>query len=277
MTRKIHDFTPEQLKNLSAIVWLYRGQVDRFVALVAEHVERMVEETEASVVAVQIFAKTFAEVTSKYVNGELKPELNESLESLKSIDAKFDQDTRKFKTKANEISNAWRSLSRDNDALKMFTESAEPVMDVVTDLIRRSDQIYELMSRIADAERDNVRESPLKVLDEARNQLIEQLKSTQYFWRQARWLQERFPNAEFRNVEGLVKLVSYEDLNANDCSLTPGRYVGVAPEEEDEDFDFEQVLREIHGEIEALDEEAKELANTIKKNLKELGICVGLK
>lgn len=33
---------------------------------------------------------------------------------------------------------------------------------------------------------------------------------------------------------------------ANDWSLTPGHYVGVAPEEEDENFDFEETLREIH-------------------------------
>ena len=39
---------------------------------------------------------------------------------------------------------------------------------------------------------------------------------------------------------------------ANDWSLTPGRYVGVAPEEEDEDFDFEEALRDIHVELEDL-------------------------
>src|ERR1700737_317112 len=37
VTRKIYDFSPEQLKNLTSIVWLYRGQRDRFVALVADH------------------------------------------------------------------------------------------------------------------------------------------------------------------------------------------------------------------------------------------------
>ena len=37
VTRKIYDFTPEQLANLTAIVWLYRGQTDRFLALVQQH------------------------------------------------------------------------------------------------------------------------------------------------------------------------------------------------------------------------------------------------
>jgi type I restriction enzyme M protein len=31
------------------------------------------------------------------------------------------------------------------------------------------------------------------------------------------------------------------ELKANDSSLTPGRYVGVVPEVEDEDFDFEEL------------------------------------
>ena len=61
-------------------------------------------------------------------------------------------------------------------------------------------------------------------------------------------------------------------IEANDWSLTPGRYVGVAPEEEDEDFDFEEALRDIHVELEDLNAEAVELAATIKKNFEELGI-----
>ena len=59
-------------------------------------------------------------------------------------------------------------------------------------------------------------------------------------------------------------------VEENDWSLTPGRYVGVAPEEEDEDFDFEEALRDIHIEIDGLNAEAVELAVTIKKNFEEL-------
>jgi len=72
-------------------------------------------------------------------------------------------------------------------------------------------------------------------------------------------------------VEGLVKIVDFAELEANDWALTPGRYVGVAPEEEDEDFDFEEVLRDIHLELEGLNDEAVALARTIKANFEELG------
>ena len=69
--------------------------------------------------------------------------------------------------------------------------------------------------------------------------------------------------AELRDVEGLVKLVGPKELEDNDWSLTPGRYVGVAPEVEDQDFDFEATLREIHRELRGLNEKAAELAKTI--------------
>ncbi len=60
------------------------------------------------------------------------------------------------------------------------------------------------------------------------------------------------PDAELCDVQGLVKLVDQEEIEANDWSLTPGRYVGVAPEEEDEDFDFEEAMRDIHIETDGL-------------------------
>ena len=85
-------------------------------------------------------------------------------------------------------------------------------------------------------------------------------------------LTERFPDAGLRDVEGLVKLVTRAEIEANDWSLTPGRYVGVAPEEEDADFDFEETLRDIHLELEELNAGAASLAGTISKNFKELGI-----
>jgi len=67
-----------------------------------------------------------------------------------------------------------------------------------------------------------------------------------------------------------VKRVDRATIAAHDWSLTPGRYVGVAPEEADEDFDFEEALRAIHIDLNGLNEEATELAARIAKNFEEL-------
>ena len=109
-------------------------------------------------------------------------------------------------------------------------------------------------------------------LENARAPAVEALRQTRYFVRQADWLQERFPEAKLRDVEGLVKLVDRSEIESHDWSLTPGRYVGVAPEEEDEDFDFEEALRSIHIDLKGLNEEAVELAARIARNFEELGV-----
>jgi type I restriction enzyme M protein len=112
----------------------------------------------------------------------------------------------------------------------------------------------------------------VKQLDEERKAAVEQLKQAAYFHRQVVWLQERFPKAELQDVLGLVKLVDRSAINeSTDWSLMPGRYVGVAPPEPDDDFDFEQTIRDIHVELADLNKEAKELARKIQENFEELG------
>jgi type I restriction enzyme M protein len=39
VTRKIYDFSSEQLQNLTAIIWLYGGKTDRFLALVEQYLQ----------------------------------------------------------------------------------------------------------------------------------------------------------------------------------------------------------------------------------------------
>ena len=272
VTRKIYDFTPEQQQNLSAIVWLYRGQSERFAALVAQHLGHMVDAASPSIDSLNALAKTFAETTAKYASGELHDDLAETIEELKQAKAAFDENVNGFKAKAKEISNIWKSSSRDNEALEAFAERAEPLANTSRNLIRQADNLYKLLLRFVEATKKRRHGNPLKVLDKARKEAVEHLKLPPYFWQQARWLQERFPEAELRDVEGLVKLVGHEELEANDWSLTPGRYVGVTPEEEDEDFDFEETIREIHVELQGLNEKAIELAAKIDRSLEELGL-----
>ena len=109
-----------------------------------------------------------------------------------------------------------------------------------------------------------------RAFQDARACAVEALRSVRYYVRQADWLQERFPDGELRDVEGLVKLVDRTEIEANDWSLTPGRYVGVAPEEEDDDFDYEEALRSIQMDLGALNEEASELAARITRNFESL-------
>ena len=70
-------------------------------------------------------------------------------------------------------------------------------------------------------------------------------------------------------MEGLVKVVSSAEIAANDWSLTPGRYVGVAPGTDDGE-DFQERMAELHEELETLNAQSIKLAKKIKSNFEEL-------
>jgi type I restriction enzyme M protein len=146
--------------------------------------------------------------------------------------------------------------------IDLAAKLARRVIDIsVQDLASRESDIW------ANADVSRAR----KELDETRAKAVEALRQARYFVKQADWLQDRFPDAVLRDIEGLVKLVDRAAITANHWSLTPGRFVGVAAEEQDEDFDFEETLRAIHIDLKGLNEEAMELAAHIAQNFEELG------
>jgi type I restriction enzyme M protein len=87
-----------------------------------------------------------------------------------------------------------------------------------------------------------------------------------YLTRHLEWLLHRFPKGRYVDVSGLCKVVTRAEIAAADWSLTPGRYVGVAPAEVDDEFDFEQTMRDLHTELADLDTEAAALAKKVQKN-----------
>ncbi|MCW5601375.1 class I SAM-dependent DNA methyltransferase [Nitrosomonas sp.] len=76
------------------------------------------------------------------------------------------------------------------------------------------------------------------------------------------WLKEHFPNGKYEDVEGFCKIVDVAEVEENDWSLTPGRYVGYSIEI-DEDFDYARRLGEIHSELASLNAEATTLMQQI--------------
>lgn len=259
ITRKIYDFSPEQLANLTAIFWLYRGRTDDFLGLVESYLSRTLEEALA---CEDTFTAAFAaqDTVLKHLSDT---ELTGLFTTLKTDGAAFID-------KAKNLNTAWNGAPKDNNGLIDFAEKLEPLAETARDLIKQLDQLYKLTERAAEDNREAKR--GIKALDETRKEAVEQLKAVRTIFKQANWLQERFPEAKLRNVEGLVKLVDIAEIKDNDWSLTPGRYVGVAPEEEDEDFDFEESLRDIHIELSGLNEEAQTLAARIQKNFEDLGV-----
>jgi type I restriction enzyme M protein len=82
-------------------------------------------------------------------------------------------------------------------------------------------------------------------------------------------LKQHFPKLKYHDIPGLCKTVKLKEIEEQDWSLNPGRYVGVA-EKEDDGIDFAKRLKELNTELEQLNIEAEELQKTIKKNVSKL-------
>ncbi|MEX2492882.1 MAG: N-6 DNA methylase [Nitrospirales bacterium] len=298
VTRKIYDFSPEQQLNLQAIVWLYRDETDRYLQLLSQYLGKVADEAQACFEVEDDLGQTFQPLPDfrKALNAlrnTLAPFLNSQpktgpqagvLQELEKETGLFEQDIDQFCKSAQQTGKQWDAAPDTNAALLKLTNEFEAIAETSRDLIKQTDLIYKLATRLIDTceQECHAKESDAwvsrditrsrKTADEARGLAVEQLKLVRYFWKQAHWLTERFPEAKLRDVEGLVKLVDIKEIEGNDWSLTPGRYVGVAPEEVDENFDFEETLREIHVELEDLNAEAVTLAATIKRNFEELGV-----
>ena len=298
VTRKIYDFSAEQEQNLLAIVWLYRGETERYLDLVSGYCRHMLDEGAGCFNAKDENGESIRPLpdfaAALYaLNNTLQPFLDtladgaahdEAHKELAEALLAFHTDVEAFQEALAEQESSWKQQRSTNGDLKQAVDRLASLAETSRNLVKQTDLLYKLVSRLIetceneyDAKASNTWVSKdvtrsRKAADEARQLAVEQLKQVRYFWRQAHWLTKRFPDAELCDVEGLVKLVDRAEIEANNWSLTPGRYVGVAPEEEDENFDFEEALRDIHVELEDLNTEAVALAATIKQNFEELGI-----
>jgi type I restriction enzyme M protein len=288
VSRSVCDFSPEQQKNIAAIVWLYRGQQDRFLKLVESYLAEAVADAEATSVPLDSFKnalgklidliKPFAKIKRK------DDPLAEPWEELTIAQPTVAADVGAFTADAAAQATDWAGAARKNAGLNSARVALHPLADRCRDLTKQIDLAAKLAGRVIDvsvkeleardsetwANADVIRAR--KSLEVARGEAVEALRRTRYFVRQADWLQDRFPDATLRDVEGLVKLVDRAEIAAHDWSLTPGRYVGVAPEEQEEDFDFEEALRGIHIDLKGLNDEAIVLAARIARNFEELGV-----
>ena len=294
VTRAIYDFSPEQQKNIAAIVWLYRGQSERFLGLVESYLKRAIYEGQTTATLLSTFQETLDKLiglAEPFATEKRGPDpLHKTWTELTDAKAALSADIKTFAVEVAARAEDWEhcgsSAARDNTSLHAVREGLQGMADRCRDLTRQIDVVARLAGKAVDiAVRElNARNSDLwsstdinkerRALEDARGASVEALSQARYFVRQADWLQERFPDAELRDVEGLVKLVDRAEIEAYDWSLTPGRYVGVAPAEYNEDFDFEEMIRSIHADLEELNEEASELAKRIFHNFQESGLWV---
>lgn len=125
-------------------------------------------------------------------------------------------------------------------------------------------QKSEAKEAIANASRKDKKriEAEMKAIEDA-------LEDTLETARQYEWLTEKFGEGEYKDVLGLCKIATIQEIEEKNYSLTSGAYVGVA-EVEDDGVDFHERMNEIHAELKRLNDEANVLMDEILKGWEEL-------
>lgn len=92
---------------------------------------------------------------------------------------------------------------------------------------------------------------------------IKKISSTYHSWRGENKL-------KYEDVTGFCKSAKLEEVEKNNFILTPGRYVGIQEEAEDDEA-FEEKMKRLTAELSEQMKEGKKLDGEIKKNLESIG------
>ena len=285
VTQKINDFSPEQLQNIICIVNLYRGNIKKFASTVKIYLETSAEFAKETATASQQL-QTATQAIHKQVSAFAKTFAKENKEAKTFVEQLTLEDA----------ANIYGLQTKLIEAVTLSLSKGKADIDVLENIshlckgLRKPQDKF--LKQIADAISFGVKEFALNKNADWKElkikEQLDQLKTLQqqlsgnpdedelgllheveYFYKQAHWLTSRFPDGKFIDVEGLCKVVTQKDIAAKDFSLSPGRYVGVDAAVDD-GIDYEERLNEIHIELDGLNEEATQLANSISENFKEV-------
>lgn len=280
-TQNKNMFSSEQLKNLTAIVHLYRGETSKYQELINGYIQNIRDIIGNVEQLMERYKEKETELKQKlyyYLDNKVEEEpykkvielFNEACSDIKIYEELIKE------LKVMELS------PLENDFIG-FLESSKDKIEIITKFEKVMDGAYknlysawEVINKDIDTSKDSRWKSKdmrelSKELSELRKEDLKEIKKTNYYFKQIKWLVEKFGNGKISDVLGLCKVVEIAEIEKNDYSLNPGRYVGVAEKHED-DVDFEERMKEIHIELQALNEEAKKLAEEIAVNFEELGI-----
>lgn len=245
--RTLNEWSEWQMKNLNAIVWLYRGETEKYTCLLDEYI-----------VAIR--------------NAQI--ELYDSLLTYGFNRAeKYDLAMRNFTNSVeNSIPNTYAEVLMSktllNKGIKAITNYKAGKIELLKDVSK--ERLAELF--------DYYKKTGIITLGWYKKQIeaecdmyLSAIKKQLGIIEELEWLFEKFGDGEYRDILGLCKCASRAEIAEKGYSLTPGAYVGVVPVEDD-GVDFAERMKEIHSELLTLQAESNELMATISKNMEEMGL-----
>lgn len=269
--RTLNEWSEWQLRNLNAIVWLYRGETSKYTMLLDEY-EHMLNSYVYRIKNSTIFEYMEYLLSNTRWPISQKEKQENYLDLCDGLKRKIENlhwyEAIKDRTKLENlqlIAQLVEKFEAQSQTALRYNEFKEIFCHY-----RFDDEIEIPKCSLSDTKAikkssfaAQIRNSCLVIRREL-NAMIDALKG--YFW-----LTEKFGKGEYVDIPGLCKAATLEEIEQKGFSLTPGAYVGVTPAEDD-GVDFHERMTEIHEELLELQAESNRLMETISKNWEEMGL-----
>jgi len=271
--RSHREFSTEQISNIAIISHLRRGRSHRFIELINNYFQQGMVKLRENQAQVQ------------QVSQQLITVLNDGMDDIKAREAAVDflnlwDDLPDLEIQYQGYLDKYNfpeiNIEIQNQAQQELSAAFKPFFDDIHLGLKQLDKTIRahetaLAEKAKEEGKRGQIDKQVKTLKATLETLHTDVKSAESFFIHIRWLQERFPKAEYEDVTGLCKLATPADVKEQDYSLNPGRYVGVVIEEDGKTE--EEFIEEILGwntELEKLNQEAIKLGDVIRHNIQQL-------
>jgi type I restriction enzyme M protein len=272
--RAHREFSTEQIDNIAIIAHLQRGKRERFVDLIDRYFQQGMEKLRENQVQVKPVSQQLIAVLEDIQGKEAAIAFLNLWDSLPELENQYQQ----YLAQHCQGSNLTPDIAIQNQAQHQLTAAIIPFFDNLHLGLKQLDKtvrthetaLAELAKAAGNGKRVQI-DKQIKELKTTLETLHTEVKSAESFFRHICWLQERFPQAVYEDVTGLCKLATPQDVQEQDYSLNPGRYVGVVIEEDGKtEEEFIREILDLNRELEQLNQEAQLLEGIISHNVKAI-------
>lgn len=270
--RAHREFSDEQVANIAIISQLHKGNRTAFTALVNHYFERGVASLHAHQASIETLCAQLFEALDDKDARQAVTDLKKQWKGLAKLEdryADYLDNTTPVRAEPVEA----KALDTHNTAQHQLHAAFMPFFTALHADLKALDKVLRhLEKQQADATQAEGKPASVarktKALKTALEALHTEIRDSELWFTHIQWLQERFPKAQYEDITGLCKLATRAEVEEQDWSLNPGRYVGVVIEEDGKtEEEFGSGLLEMNDELTRLNAEARALEKVIAKNV----------
>ena len=270
--RAHRELNEEQVQNIAIIPRLHKGRRPEFVALIDRYFQQGLARLVESQAHIPALAERLLAVLGEEEDAQAAAVGRQAVENLHAQWTNLAPLVRAQQAYA-QAHGASEDVDTRNPAQHALRQQFTPFFTALHASLKQLDKaIREMDKRKAEAAKAAGKRGGgsrhTKGVKDTVQALHDEVKAAESYYAHIEWLQERFPAARYEDVTGLCKLAARAEIEEQDWSLNPGRYVGVVIEEDGKtEEEFLEGMNEALEELLSLSEAAGTNEKVVVANL----------